>query len=309
MHFVVGGLACVKTADDKMHVFSWTSDGGMVDLGTPPGTENAFLRAANISGQVAGSASKDGSETGFSWTQRTGFVDLGNLGSSAGIGISPNGINAVGKVTGLGTTSNGDQHAFLWDPRGTRLKDLGALGAGGWSAGWAISASGQVVGYSNPPGVDGPDAVPEPRHLLDETDGMIDLGIIGGVSSQAVAVNEAGQIAGRSEVNDQRDTHAVVWQFAELERCSATVQRAPLFHMNRTHFLMGHGARSGPIRRSRSPCSRSAHPGGIATWSKAGQLDWWVTERQEWWGRVRGADGRQRWIRAVDLRPASDSQP
>jgi hypothetical protein len=45
-----------------------------------------------------------------------------------------------------------------------------------------------------------------------------------------------------------------------------------------------------------------------ATWSKAGQLDWWVKERREWWGRVRGADGRQRWIRAVDLRPASGSR-
>jgi hypothetical protein len=41
-----------------------------------------------------------------------------------------------------------------------------------------------------------------------------------------------------------------------------------------------------------------------ATWSHAGQLDWWVKERQEWWGRVRGANGWQRWIRAVDLRPA-----
>jgi hypothetical protein len=45
-------------------------------------------------------------------------------------------------------------------------------------------------------------------------------------------------------------------------------------------------------------------PVETATWSKAGQLDWWVKERQEWWGRVRGADGRQRWVRAVDLRPA-----
>jgi hypothetical protein len=44
-----------------------------------------------------------------------------------------------------------------------------------------------------------------------------------------------------------------------------------------------------------------------ATWSKAGQLDWWVKERQEWWGQIRGADGRQRLIRAVDLRPASGS--
>jgi hypothetical protein len=45
-----------------------------------------------------------------------------------------------------------------------------------------------------------------------------------------------------------------------------------------------------------------------ATWSHAGQLDWWVKERQQWLGRVRGADCRQRWIRAVDLRPASGSR-
>ena len=35
----------------------------------------------------------------------------------------------------------------------------------------------------------------------------------------------------------------------------------------------------------------------MATWSKGGQLDWWVKEhrpRVEWFGRVRGADGRQR---------------
>jgi hypothetical protein len=46
-----------------------------------------------------------------------------------------------------------------------------------------------------------------------------------------------------------------------------------------------------------------------ATWSPGGQLDSWVKDRQQWWGRVRRADGRQRWIRAVDLRPASGSQP
>jgi hypothetical protein len=49
-------------------------------------------------------------------------------------------------------------------------------------------------------------------------------------------------------------------------------------------------------------------PVDSATWSKAGQLDWWVKERLEWWGRVRGADGRQRWVKAADIRPASGSQ-
>ena len=47
----------------------------------------------------------------------------------------------------------------------------------------------------------------------------------------------------------------------------------------------------------------------MASWSPGGQLDWWVKDRQEWLGRVRGKDGRQRWVKAVDLRPASGSQP
>jgi hypothetical protein len=28
-------------------------------------------------------------------------------------------------------------------------------------------------------------------------------------------------------------------------------------------------------------------PVEVATWSKAGQLDWWMRERQEWWGSGR----------------------
>jgi hypothetical protein len=43
-----------------------------------------------------------------------------------------------------------------------------------------------------------------------------------------------------------------------------------------------------------------------AMWSAAGALDWWVKERQQWLGRVRGPDGRQRWVKAVDLRQAKE---
>jgi hypothetical protein len=44
-----------------------------------------------------------------------------------------------------------------------------------------------------------------------------------------------------------------------------------------------------------------------ATWAEAGQLDWWVKDRQEWFGRVRGANGRHDGSKAVDLRPVSGS--
>jgi hypothetical protein len=47
-----------------------------------------------------------------------------------------------------------------------------------------------------------------------------------------------------------------------------------------------------------------------ATWAAAGALDYWVLERGEWWGRVRGPDGRQVWVKAGDLRRTNgDSHP
>lgn len=42
----------------------------------------------------------------------------------------------------------------------------------------------------------------------------------------------------------------------------------------------------------------------VATWSPGGTLDWWVKERREWFGRVRGKDAHQRWVKAADVRPA-----
>jgi hypothetical protein len=46
----------------------------------------------------------------------------------------------------------------------------------------------------------------------------------------------------------------------------------------------------------------------LATWSPAGTLDGWVKERQQWLSRVRGPDGRQRWIKAADLRQAEEDR-
>jgi hypothetical protein len=45
-----------------------------------------------------------------------------------------------------------------------------------------------------------------------------------------------------------------------------------------------------------------------ATWSPGGHLDYWVNERKEWWGRVRGPDSHQVWLKAEDLRPRNDER-
>ena len=48
-----------------------------------------------------------------------------------------------------------------------------------------------------------------------------------------------------------------------------------------------------------------------ATWAAGGTLDWWVKEhrpRTEWYGRVRGPDGRQQWIKPlIFVRNGDDS--
>jgi hypothetical protein len=51
--------------------------------------------------------------------------------------------------------------------------------------------------------------------------------------------------------------------------------------------------------------SKSRQPHGRQEGNSIG----WVKDRQQWLGRVRGKDGRQRWVKAADLRPGNGSQP
>jgi hypothetical protein len=46
----------------------------------------------------------------------------------------------------------------------------------------------------------------------------------------------------------------------------------------------------------------------MATWTKAGQLDWWVKEREQWLGQVGVQTAVNGWIRAADLRRAENGQ-
>jgi probable HAF family extracellular repeat protein len=68
---------------------------------------------------------------------------LGGCNSSAPVGYASN--NAE-QVTGSACNANGDSHAFLWKNDGTPMADLGPSAVGSTSYGWAISASGLVVG-------------------------------------------------------------------------------------------------------------------------------------------------------------------
>ena len=87
------------------------------------------------------------------------------------------------------------------------------------------------------------------------------------------------------------------WRATDLAEDDARQQAADL---NVT--FNQHGQRDQADRREVSPPIEVES----ATWSAAGDLDYLVKERQEWWGRVRRPDRHHVWIRAVDLRAAKE---
>jgi probable HAF family extracellular repeat protein len=137
------------------HAFTWTSGGGMVDLGTlAGGSGNSAGYAINSSGEVAGES--DTTESiidemngdAFFWSSGSGMVDLGVLGGENG--SSAYGINDLAQVVGASSTAAESMDAFLWT-KGTGMEDLNNLIAPG--SGWtleeanAISNTGYIVGF------------------------------------------------------------------------------------------------------------------------------------------------------------------
>jgi probable HAF family extracellular repeat protein len=124
-------------------------------------------------------------------------------------------LNDAGQVVGHASTTNGIQHAFLWD-NGTMI-DLGTLG-GSHSSATGINDLGQVVGTANVPGDAGMHAflvTPsggmwfQDSDLDGRNDFMIDLGTLNASAhSHPFDLNNAGQVVGGS------GGHAFLWDAA-----------------------------------------------------------------------------------------------
>jgi len=136
------------------------------------------------------------------WTGPPSYViiDLGTLGGWSSVGL---GINEQGQVAGGADTGQGLRHAFLWDSG--VMTDLGTLPGVTQSEAWDINNRGQVVG-------DALDDMHAPPHAFLWQDGeMLDLGHLGGGESSAYAVNDSGQVVGRS-ITLQGGGHAFLWE-------------------------------------------------------------------------------------------------
>jgi probable HAF family extracellular repeat protein len=188
----------------------------VTDLGTLSGGNRSEAYGINDSGQVVGWAQVDGAAYhAFLYSGGT-MQDLGTFG---GASSQAYGINDSGQIVGWAQTSGGAQHAFLYS--GGSMQDLGLgqafgindsgqavgtsfavgfNGVGGNSVAYGINNNGQIVG-----GAITPDGA---QHAFLFSGGsMQDLGTIGtpyydyNPSSQAMGINDSGQIAGYSDLN------------------------------------------------------------------------------------------------------------
>jgi probable HAF family extracellular repeat protein len=187
------------TKDGAQHAFLY-NDREMTDLGTLGGA-NSFATGINRSGQIVGYSDTAGNTAQHAtlWIGAT-VIDLGTLGGRYSAAY---GVNDAGEIVGSTSTPTIGPHAARWF--GTVAVDIGSNLAA-FSVARGVNASGDVVGQQNNP---------EPLAYVwnGPLVSQLSTSNLGDGTSDALAINDAGEVVGRAQVSalPLAPAHAVIW--------------------------------------------------------------------------------------------------
>lgn len=210
-YFLVGAISATLFAAAAPGQLSYS----LTDLGTLPGKSISRPAGINNQAQVTGFTESHA----FLWTSGV-MLDLGTLpGGTISTGI---GINDLGDVVGDSEYSpqgGAIRHATLWS-NGSAI-DLGFLPSwGNYSRGNGINDGREVVGHS------GPDLTTTSTRafIWDASNGMRDLGTLGGQYSRANSINDLSRVTGSAETSGGfGGFHAFIWDAANGMRDLGTL--------------------------------------------------------------------------------------
>jgi probable HAF family extracellular repeat protein len=213
------------------HSFEW-KDGHLTDLGALPGNNSSAVFEVNGSGTGVGVSETAVTDpyTGGASINAVMFkngrvINLGTL--PGGYESQANDINDLGQVSGFASNGIPDQYSlspvFPWGTQARSfiwqngvMRDIGTLG-GPDAVSVTMNARGQITGYSYTNSAANPaTGIPTVDPFLWQNGHMRDLGTLGGTFGMPNWLNNAGDVAGTSDLAGDQTNHPFLWNGSKM---------------------------------------------------------------------------------------------